>query len=79
MYSLLNAKSHSDPNLHFYLIRESLYKVSAGTAKWPSEKSQVVHTDNCYVWRGYCIYCGCWDIKVKSENNGSGSSNGSGK
>ncbi|XP_031469338.1 amiloride-sensitive sodium channel subunit delta [Phasianus colchicus] len=27
--------------------RESLYKVSAGTAKWPSEKSQVVHTDSC--------------------------------
>ncbi|XP_009868858.1 PREDICTED: amiloride-sensitive sodium channel subunit delta [Apaloderma vittatum] len=31
--------------------RESLYKVSAGTAKWPSVKSQVVHTDNC--WNGY--------------------------
>ncbi|XP_010135402.1 PREDICTED: amiloride-sensitive sodium channel subunit alpha-like [Buceros rhinoceros silvestris] len=31
--------------------RESLYKVSAGTAKWPSVKSQVVHTDSC--WNGY--------------------------
>lgn len=44
--SLLNAKSRSDYNLHFYLNRESLYKVSAGTAKWPSAKSQVIHTDN---------------------------------
>lgn len=79
MYSLLNAESRSDHNLRFYLTRESLYKVSAGTAKWPSTKSQVGHTDSCCVQGGYRLYSGCWNIKVKGENDDSGSSNGNGK
>lgn len=69
MYSLLNAKSHSDHNLHFYLIRESLYKVSAGTAKWPSAKSQVVHTDNS-VFRGddvFTVLVGTFRVQTVSQ------------